>query len=228
MQTEWAQMIQYSSGTLGSEVAMLTPKIIIAFLMIVAGFMIGGILKTLIKKIFSKLGIDDLLAKAGLADLAKKAGYSLSAGGFVGTLVKWFVLIVFFIVALDVLGLNQVTFFFSDVVLGYLPKVIVATLIFFGGIIIATVVEGVVVGSARAANFKSPDFLGRFAKYAILVFTGLAVLSQLDIAADLVEMLFAGMVFAISLALGLSFGLGGKEAAARYIESATRDSGRSH
>ena len=84
------------------------------------------------------------------------------------------------------------------------------------------------VGSARAANFKSPDFLGRFAKYAILVFTGLAVLSQLDIAADLVEMLFAGMVFAISLALGLSFGLGGKEAAARYIESATRDSGRSH
>jgi hypothetical protein len=43
-------------------------------------------------------------------------------------------------------------------------------------------------------------------------------LTQLRIAQGLVEVLFTGVVFAVSLALGLSFGLGGRDAAARAIE----------
>ena len=46
----------------------------------------------------------------------------------------------------------------------------------------------------------------------------MAALNQLRIADELVGTLFTGIVFALSLAIGLAFGLGGKDAAARYLD----------
>jgi hypothetical protein len=51
----------------------------------------------------------------------------------------------------------------------------------------------------------------------------MAVLNQLRIAEELVQTLFMGIVFALSLAAGLAFGLGGRETASRYLDKLTRD-----
>jgi len=54
-------------------------------------------------------------------------------------------------------------------------------------------------------------------------------LSHLGIAAAFSQTLFTGIVIAVSLALGLSFGLGGQEAASRYIERLRSEmSGKHH
>ena len=52
----------------------------------------------------------------------------------------------------------------------------------------------------------------------IWVFAVLAALNQLGVATAFVQTLFTGVVVAVSLALGLSFGLGGQDAAARYLD----------
>ena len=59
---------------------------------------------------------------------------------------------------------------------------------------------------------------GAIAHYSILVVGVLAALAQLRIATGFMEILFTGVVASISLALGLAFGLGGRDAAARAIE----------
>lgn len=222
MTSEWVQILQYSFQSLWIQVISFLPQILIALFIIVVGWIIGGILKHVIERVFSTLKMNELLSAAGVDDLAKRAGYTLKAGAFVGALVKWFVIIVFFVAALDVLNLDQVTIFFRDVVLSYLPQVIVAVLILFVAMIVANIVDKSVVAGARAAGFGSADLLGNFARYAIIVFAVLAALSQLEIAPRLVELLFAGFVFATSLALGLAFGLGGRDAAGRYVDSITR------
>lgn len=220
--SEWVQVLQYSFQSLWVEVVSFLPQFVVALAILIIGWVVGGILRHVIEKIFSTLKINELLDAAGADRLTERAGYKLRAGAFVGALVKWFTIIVFFVAALDVLNLDQVTIFFRDVVLGYLPQVIVAVLILFGAMIVANVVDKSVVAGARAAGFGSPEFLGNFARYAIIVFAVLAALSQLHIAPNLVEMLFAGFVFATSLAIGLSFGLGGRDAAGRYIDSVTK------
>jgi hypothetical protein len=192
---------------------------VFALIILIIGWIIGGVLKHVIERIFSTLKINELLDAAGVDSLAERAGYKLHAGAFVGALVKWFIIIVFFVAALDVLNLDQVTVFFRDVVLGYLPQVIAAVLILFGAMIVANVIDKSVVAGARAAGFGSPELLGNFARYAVIVFAVLAALSQLEIAPRLVELLFAGFVFATALALGLAFGLGGRDAAGRYVDS---------
>jgi hypothetical protein len=50
----------------------------------------------------------------------------------------------------------------------------------------------------------------------------MATLNQLQIAEEMVQTLFMGIVFELSLALGLAFGLGGKESARGFIEHVTK------
>src|SRR3989344_3192681 len=135
-------------------------------------------------------------------------------GGF----AEWFVIVVFLVAAFDVLGLNQVTAFLQQVVLLYLPQVIVAALILLAAAVIAEAMQKVIVGSAKAVGVKFAHLAGTITRWAIWVFAILAALFQLGIAAAFIQTLFTGMVVALALALGLSFGLGGQEAAARYIE----------
>ena len=79
-------------------------------------------------------------------------------------------------------------------------------------------VQKIVVASSRAAHVKSAALLGTIAKWAIWIFAVIAALSQLGIAATIVNTLFMGIVVAAALACVLAFGLGGKEVAGRMLE----------
>ena len=222
---EWTQILQYSFQTIWVEFISILPQVVIAILVLIAGWIIGRILCSVVQTVFNTIHADKLLDAAGVDTIAEKAGYKLNSGLFVGTLVKWFVIIVFFVAALDILNLQQATAFLSSVVLGYLPQVIVAVLILFGGLVLASFAEKMVVAGIRASSLGSPELLGRFSYYSIVLFTILAALNQLSIAPELVQMLFAGLVFAIALAFGLAFGLGGRDAAGRYLNEITHKGG---
>ena len=98
-----------------------------------------------------------------------------------------------------------------------------AALILAVGAIVAHTISGIVAGGARAASVPSAKFAGGVAKWAVWIFAILAALSQLGIAGAFAQTLFTGLVAMLALAGGLAFGLGGKESAARYLESLRKD-----
>jgi hypothetical protein len=216
--TQSAGAVQGSFNDLWFTVVQYVPAIIMAVIVFIIGWIIGMILYRVIVEVVRVLRVDDALKAAGLNDAAKSAGFTLDVGRFLGTLVMWFVVLVGLVAALEILGLDRVTIFLQEVVLYYLPNVIVASLILIIGAVVAEIVRGLVTGSARAAGAHSAALAGSVAKWAIWIFAILAALQQLDIAADFIQTLFTGVVIALSLAFGLAFGLGGKEAAARTIE----------
>ena len=156
----------------------------------------------------------------------KKGDINLNSGAFVGGLIKWFIIAIFFLSALRVFGLSQVTIYLEDVVLGYLPHVIVSILILLASVIIAEVVQKIVIGAASTAHLQSARALGVLTKWAIIVFAVITALVELNIAATLIQIVFIGLVVALSLGFGLAFGLGGRDAAARAIEKATANISR--
>lgn len=198
------------------------PLLVAALAVIFIGLFVAGILKQVTRSIFTTLRVDHALEKAGVGAAVERTGYKLNTGLFMGTLVKWFVVLVFLIVALDILRLTEVTTFIREVVIGYFPRVIVAVLIMIIAVIVAGVARSTATAAARTAELKQPEFLGKLAYGAVVAFAVLAILNQLQIAQELVQMLFAGMVFAISLAFGLAFGFGGRDTATRYLDSITR------
>ena len=85
--------------------------------------------------------------------------------------------------------------------------------------IAANFVAGVVRTASGSWGVTNGDFIAQLASGAIVVFGVLVALNQLGIAATFVNALFIGIVAACALAFGLAFGLGGREAAARMLDS---------
>jgi len=193
------------------------PNLVIAIVIVLVGWGIGVLLGRVVHQIIKALKIDEALRRAGIEDFLNRGGLDLDSGAFLGGLVRWFVIVVFLIGAFDVLGLSQVTVFLRDI-LNYLPQVIVAVLILIAAGLVADGMKRVVLSSAMSAEIKSASFLATVTKWVIWVFAILVALSQLGIAAGFVQTIFTGLVVALSLGLGLAFGLGGQEAASKVID----------
>lgn len=218
----WGNTITSAFTGIWAGAASFLPNLIAAIVIFIIGWIVGALVGKVIAHIIRAIRLDSALEQAGFGAVVKRAGINLDSGAFLGGLVKWFVIIAFLVASFEVLGLNQVNVFLQQVVLLYLPQVIVAVLILLVSVVIADVLSRIVVTSARAANVKSANFLGTVTKWAIWIFAILAALVQLGIAVGFIQTLFTGVVVALSLAFGLAFGLGGQEAAARFIEK-TRD-----
>ena len=119
--------------------------------------------------------------------------------------------------ATDIMGLSQVTIFLNSVIM-YLPNVIVAVIVLSIAFLLGNFTANVVSGSTRAAGVVSAAFLGTLSKWSIVIFGLLAALLQLGIAPVLVSTIFTGIIGALALAIGLAFGLGGKEEAAQVLK----------
>src|SRR5437879_2225375 len=86
----------------------------------------------------------------------------------------------------------------------FLPALIVVMV----GVLVGNFVAGLVRGGAGEMGFGAPNLLAGFARWTIIGFSVLVALSQVGIAATLVNALFIAIVAALALALGLAFGLG--------------------
>lgn len=220
--------LENSFSGLWAEVTYALPELATAILVLILGWLVGGFFASVVRSLFKRLHIDKALDKVGVDELSKKAGFKFQPGHFVGSLVKWFVILAFAMVAFDILGLSGVTEFLREVVLGYLPQVFVAVLILFAAMLVANAARTALEGALRASGSHNPELFGKVAYYLIIGFAIMAAMNQLSIADELIETLFMGIVFALSLAAGLAFGLGGKDAAAGYIHHVTHGGKNDH
>ncbi|HEY4505745.1 MAG TPA: hypothetical protein VJG67_03570 [Candidatus Paceibacterota bacterium] len=214
----WSQVLSNSFQGLWSGVILFIPNLIVAVVILCIGWAIGVIVAKGIAHFMKAIKFDEALQKAGFEGFVRKSGLNLNSGHFVGGLVKYFIIVVFLIASFDVLGLSQVTAFLQQVVVGYLPQLIIAVLILLVGAVVGDVLSRIVMASARTAGLSSANLLSSVSRWAVWVFAILVALSQMGIAGAFIQTLFTGFVVAVSLALGLSFGLGGQQAASEAIK----------
>lgn len=218
----WSEVLSLSFRNLWLGVIGFVPNLVVAIIVVLLGWGIGVLFGRVVSQIVKAIRIDEALRKAGVEDFLNRGGISLNSGAFLGGLVRWFVILVFWVGAFEVLHLSQVTVFLRDI-LNYLPQVIVAVLILIAAGLVAEAMKKVVLSSAMAAEIASAGFLATVTKWVVWVFAILVALSQLGIASGFVQTIFTGLVVALSLGLGLSFGLGGQEAAGKVIEKISKE-----
>ena len=199
------------------------PGLILAIILFIVGWVVGSVLGRAIAQGITALKIDSLFESAGAEEIMTRMGVKLSVGKFFGIIVKWFIIIVFLMASLQIVGLTQVNDFLRSAVLLYLPKVIIAAIVLVIATMIAEAMQKLVVASSKAAHISSANMLGSVTRYAIWGFAFIIALSELGIATAFMQILFTGLIAALAIALGLSFGLGGKEAAARAIDNISKE-----
>jgi hypothetical protein len=219
----WGDVFSTSLQSLWFGFIQFTPKLVLAIIFFVIGWVLGTIIAKALEQVFSALKIDNVLKSVQIDGFFRKAGMNLNSGHFVGQVVRWFVIIVFLIPSLDLVGLSSIKDFLQNDVLGFLPRVVVAALILIIATIVADFLSKTVAASVKTMGLSSANMLGAIAKYAVWIFAFIIALGQLGIADYYMGVLFTGIIAMISIGGALAFGLGGKDAAARFIAKVSEE-----
>ncbi|HPT18390.1 MAG TPA: hypothetical protein PKZ36_03235 [Candidatus Paceibacterota bacterium] len=213
----WGDVFNSSLQNLWWGFIQFAPKLIIAIIFFIVGWVLGSLVAKAFEHVFAALKVDKLFQSIKFDEFLNRAGLKLNSGYFVGQVVRWFIIIIFLLPSLNLVGLTSISSFLKDDVLGFLPRVIIAALILIIAAVVADATSRTVVAGAKTVNLKSANMLGTIAKYAVWIFAFIIALGQLGIAAAYMQILFAGIIGMLAVAGALAFGLGGKDAAARFI-----------
>jgi len=213
----WGEVFNMSMQSLWWGFVQFAPKLILAIIFFAIGWALGSLISKAFEQVFTSLKIDNLFRSIGLDNFLRKAGLNLNSGYFVGQVIKWFVIIIFLLPSLNLIGLDYIAYFLKDDVLGFLPRVIVAAFVLIIATFVADFLSRTVIAGSKAMNLKSAHMLGSLVKYVIWVFAAIIALGQLGVAEGYMSTLFAGIIGMLALGGALAFGLGGKEAAGRLI-----------
>ena len=141
----------------------------------------------------------------------------MNVSQIISGLVYWLIMIMVLVMVANALGLPKASDILSSL-FAYVPKVIGALIVLVVSMFLANFVSGIVRTAAGNAHFPNPQIFAGISRWAIIVFAVTISLTQLGIAPLLVTATFNIILGGIVLALALAFGLGGKDAAARYLD----------
>lgn len=213
----WTGVVSGSLQNLWYGFISFVPNFIAAIVILILGLVVAAGLGALVEAIFKAFHLDSFLVKLGLKPYFERAGLQLRASYFLGRLVYWFIVLAFLLAVSDSLGLYALSGFLTNV-LNYLPNVIAAVLILLASVVLAAFLRRVVIASVLGAKLHAAHFLGTLVWWTIVVFGFLAALSQLNIAATIIQTIITGFIAMLALAGGLAFGLGGKDYAHHLLD----------
>lgn len=215
--TDWGQAVISSFASALTLLFAGIPKIIGFLIILAIGWIIASALAAVVTRLLRAIRFNDLAARAGLSGFVARMGVRMDPSEFVANIAKWFVRLVVLVVAFDALGLPAVSQVLQSFLL-WIPNLIVALAVLVIGGIAANALSKLVRGAASGSELGSPDLLANVTKFAVWAFAIVVAINQIGVATTLVNTLFMATVGAVALALGLSFGLGGRETAARIVQ----------
>jgi len=208
----------FANSTIGvwSLVFDASLKLFWAIVVFAIGLALGSWVQVLVTKLLRILKAENLSKTIGADKILGRAEIKLSLVDLVAMALRWLVVLVFFLSALDILGLSSVSqVLFS--ILGYLPSIAAAIFVLVLGYLVANLVEKLVKGAILSLDKNIAKPLSVFARWLILLIAFFAALDQLKIAQTLISTFFQGLTYTFVLAVGLSFGLGAKDLVSRIL-----------
>ena len=214
--TGWGEAIMTSVAAALAMFLSVIPKVIGFAVIIIIGWLIASAIAAVAARLLRAVRFNDLAQRSGFAGFVKDTGVHTDASGFIATIAKWFVRLITLVVAFDALGLPAVSQVLQDLLL-WLPNLVVALVVLVITGLAANALQGLVRGATTEAGLSNPDLLATVARVAVWTFGIVVAVNQIGIATTLVNTLFMGTVGAMALALGLAFGLGGRDTAAQIV-----------
>lgn len=214
----WSAAIQTAFADATAVFLAAIPRIIGFLIIIIIGWFIASLIAKVVDKILDSVKFDDVATKSGFTGFVKKTGIESEASNFIALIVKWFIRLIVLVAAFDVLGLPAVSAVLEEFLL-WIPNLLVALIVLVIAGLAANALSSLVRGATAQANLGNPDLLATISKVAVWVFGIVIAVNQIGIATELVNTLFMGFVGALALAVGLSFGLGGRETAAQIVQN---------
>lgn len=193
------------------------PSLLGSIVLFLVGLLVAGWLKTLTEKLINLTKLGGIVKNAAIKEFLKNAQITSKIETIIGEVVRWIVIILFFVASVNVLGLTSFSDFLNNIIRG-IPTLIAAILILMVGIVIAGFLEKMVKGSLGSKDPAFSRLMGKIVSYATLTIFVLASISQLGIASFFIQTTFIGFIAALAIGIGISLGLGSKDIVKTLLE----------
>jgi len=223
--TNWGTSLMASLSAALNLLFAAVPRVLGFLIILGIGWLVAAAVERLLVAVLRAVRFDGFAERAGLEGMIRTIKRPPSA--ILGLITKWFVRLIALVAAFDALGVPAVTQVLQQLLL-WLPNLAVALVVLVIGGIAANSLGNLVRSAAARGRRDNADTLGLAAKWAVWSFAILVAINQIGIASTLVTALFVAVVGAAALALGLSFGLGGRDTAGAIVRDMYQRSNHGH
>lgn len=214
---DWNSVVMEPVSAMLARVAGFLPILIGVLIILIAGWIIAGLLKNFVVKVLKLIQLDTASEKSGLGDVLRRGGIRQTLSELIGVLIYWLIMLLVFMTALNALGMTVAASLLDKVIL-YIPNVIAAVFILALGIFFSSMLGTVVRTASSNAGITQAKFLGQLTQVVIMIFAVMITLEQLNIASSVLNLAINIILASMGLALAIAFGLGSKDAAGKLMD----------
>lgn len=213
LDTTYQGLLDLWSGFIG-----FVPRLIGALIIFLIGWFVAVGIEKIVARILIQLKFNRLFVSGSWKEALEKAEFKVNPAEFIGAIFKWILIIVFLLIAVEILGFVQFTEVLKTLV-EWLPHLVVAIAMFVVAAILSELLGKITVASLEKAKVGYAQLAGKIVRWLIWIFAVFAILLQLQIFEDLIKTILSGLIAALAIAFGLAFGLGGRDLAADLLKS---------
>jgi hypothetical protein len=215
---EQIQLITESFKSLGLDVWAFLPRLIVAVVLLVIGWLVAKGVRKLTIRTLRLARLDEAAEKAGFDDFLVQGGVRYTTVTLVANAVYWLLTLGVTLAVLSSLGLHAATDLLARLV-QYIPNVIATIIVLIFGTLLAQFVQTATYTYLSNLGVSSARMISNLARIALVVFVVSISLEQLSIGGQVLVSAFQIAFGALCFAVALAFGLGGRDAAARILET---------
>ena len=168
MVQDWSTVTIEALQNLWRGFVQFIPKLIGAIVVFIIGWFVSVWIGKLVAEILKRIGLDKIFEKTKWQAAMEKADFKMKMSEFIGAIVKWVLIIVFLLAAVEILGLNQFANFLGKIV-GWLPNLVVAAAIFVVAVIISDIAEKLVKTIVGKMSVSYVSMAGSIVKWSIWI-----------------------------------------------------------
>jgi len=201
---------------MGRDIAHYLPRLVVMLIIALVGWLIAYLLKLLVRSLLRLTKFSKLAENAGATQLLHQAALP-SSSELVSRLVFWIAWAGFVLLGVSVLGVAGLDEYISRFFF-FLPRLMVALVILFFGLVAASFFSRAALLAAVNANFRSSRMLGMSVRFIIVTFTLSMAFEVVGVGEQTMLIAFATVFGAVMLGMAIAFGLGGQDLARKFLE----------
>ncbi len=202
---EWKDMAMSSLSTMWIEITKIFPSILGALIILIIGWLVTKLVVRVVKKALTLAKANRLDDKLNEIEIVEGKSLNFDTIKIVSKSIKWLMYIMLIIMVSDVLGLKMISQQISNL-LGYLPQLFSALVIFTIGLVLANVIKKGLQSFFESMDLSGAKIISQIVFFLIVVFTSITALNQAGINTDIITsnitMILASFLLAFALALG--------------------------
>lgn len=171
-----------------------------------------------VEKVLKGINPDKVINKLNESEAFGKKKIEIDLIKICLPIVRWFLILIFIVVGAELLQLDMISSGISNVI-GVLPKVFSAVLIFVIGVYLASLVRTAMGSVMKSLGDGISNIVSTVIFYVVVIFVSVAALEQIGVNTAIITSNITLIFGSVLITFTISFGLGSKDIVTRILLS---------